>query len=43
MICNTRNRSNDATESLKEKRPVLMLILVISTVSQKRITGLLKM
>ena len=33
MIYNTRNRSNDATESQKEKRPVLMLIF--STVSQK--------
>ena len=30
MIYNTRNRSNDATESQKEKRPVLMLILVQS-------------
>ena len=33
MIYNTRNRSNDKTESQKEKRPVLMLIF--STVSQK--------
>ena len=28
MIYNTRNWSNDTTESQKEKRPVLMLILV---------------
>ena len=28
MIYNTRNRCNDATESQKEKRPVLMLVLV---------------
>ena len=27
MIYNTGNRSNNATESQKEKRPVLMLIL----------------
>ena len=33
MICNARNRSNDARESQKEKKPVLMLIF--STVSQK--------
>ena len=33
MIYNTRNRSNDTTESQKEKRPVFMLIF--STVSQK--------
>ena len=26
MIYNTRNGSNDTTESQKEKRPVLMLI-----------------
>ena len=26
MIHNTRNRSNDATESQKEKRPVLILM-----------------
>ena len=39
MIYNTRNRSDDATESQK-KRPVLMLIF--SAVSQK-ITGLNRM
>ena len=33
MIYNTRNRSNDKTESQEEKRPALMLIS--STVSQK--------
>ena len=33
MIYNMRNRSNDARESQKERRPILMLIL--STVSQK--------
>ena len=33
MIYNTRNWSNDVTESHKEKRPVLMFIF--STVSQK--------
>ena len=33
MIYNTRNRSNNTTESQKEKRPDLMLIF--STVSQK--------
>ena len=33
MIYNNRNRSNDTTESQKEKRPVLMLIF--STVSLK--------
>ena len=33
MIYNTRNRSNDTTESQKEKTPVLMQIF--STVSQK--------
>ena len=27
MIYNTRNRSNDTTETQKEKRPVLMLML----------------
>ena len=26
MIYNTRNQSNDTTESQKEKRPVLMLL-----------------
>ena len=29
MIYNVRNRSNDATESQKEKRPLSMLILSI--------------
>ena len=33
MTYNTKNQSNDTTESRKKKRPVLMLIL--STVSQK--------
>ena len=33
MIYNTRNWSNDTTESQKEKRPILMLIL--SIVKQK--------
>ena len=33
MIYNAWNRSDDATESQKEKRPILMLIF--STVSQK--------
>ena len=33
MIYNARNRSNDTTESQKEKRPDLMLIF--SKVSQK--------
>ena len=33
MIYNTRNRSNDTTETLKEKKPDLMLIF--SLVSQK--------
>ena len=32
MIYNTRNPSNDTTESQKEKRPVLMFIF--NTVSQ---------
>ena len=36
MIYNPRNQSNDAAESQKAKRPVLMLILV-------RITRLFKM
>ena len=33
MIHNTRNQSNDATESQKEKKPILMLIF--STASQE--------
>ena len=33
MIYNTRNWSNDTSESQKRKRPVLMLIF--STVSEK--------
>ena len=36
MIYNVRNRSNDETESQKEKRPVLMLILVQSVKKESR-------
>ena len=36
MIYNTRNRSNDATESQELKEPVLMLILVKSFKKESR-------
>ena len=41
MIYNTRDRSNDAAESQKEKKTCFNAHF--STVSQKRITGLFKM
>ena len=36
MIYNTRNRSNDATESQELKKPILMLILVKSFKKESR-------
>ena len=36
MIYNMRNKSNDATESQKEKKPFLTLILVQSVKKESR-------